>query len=390
MNSKNRWRALIIAVIAVGVVLAIQFGIFPFHGKEEQIASTSVTPSAADNVPPQSSPRKASASITASEQGETIAEFNPYEDEQIKAQIMQVADLYEQASKYPHYSQPIQDPANTGELEPFEATEVDTPFPLEDLDEPVRLQIATDRFQYFPGDVIQVRMILVGVSEDSFITATATVAGARGDLPLAAELNRVPGTAMEFRANLDTKLVPASSFSQEMLLKVNVTVDQSPMFSTLGFRFNEAPATVVGIPYARINGDSLDIPLQYTVYLDGYYFASAILAEQSSGRALIRLQAEGRMPVGNGVLTMRAHNAALRAAGSEGPYVVRSINSYRGAEDGEAFDMPASSAQAQYAVQGFPFSDYPDTAYHDPDNEERIEFLKKLGGVQQESPVADE
>ena len=307
-------------------------------------------------------------------------EFNPYADEQLKAQIMQIADLYERNSKYPHDSQPILDGEDAGEQEPFEASEVDTPFPLEGL-ENIRVRVATDKFQYFPGDVIQVRVNLSGVPEDVFVAVNAVIASNQGDTPLAGGLNQVPADDLQFETQFDTSLVPASAFSAEMILKVTATVDQKPMFTTLGFRFNIAPATLQAIPYVQANGAYLEIPLQYAVNTAGYYFVSAILADQASAQPLVRLQAEGRMPQGNGVLTLKAHQGALRAVGSEGPYILRSINSYRGAEEGETFDLPANSVQPEFYIQGFPFGEYSDEPYSNAENDERLEFLKDIGNA---------
>ena len=293
---------------------------------------------------------------------------------------MQIADLYERNSKYPHDSQPILNEEDAGEQEPFEASEVDTPFPLEGL-ENIRVRAATDKFQYFPGDVIQVRVNLSDVPEDVFVAVNAVIAGKQGDTPLSGGLTQVPADDLQFETQFDTSLVPASAFSAEMLLKITVSVDQKPMFTTLGFRFNVAPATLQAIPYVQANGAYLEIPLQYAVNTAGYYFVSAILADQATTQPLVRLQAEGRMAQGNGVLTLKAHQGALRAVGSEGPYILRSINSYRGAEEGETFDQPANSVQAEFYIQGFPFGEYSDEPYSNKENDERLEFLKDIGNA---------
>ena len=308
--------------------------------------------------------------------------FDPYEDEAIRAQMMQVADLYEQASRYPHFSQPILNPDQVKEPEPFKETEVDTPFPVEGIDEPIRLLAATDRYQYFAGETISVRLQVLGAPGDTFIQAVAVMSGARGDTPLSAPLNPTNENLTEFQGSFDTGLVPPGILTTEMLLKLQVGVGEQTLFTTVPFRYSDAAAQLVAVPYVRQEAEYLLIPLQYTVYSPGYYFAGAVLEDAESGRPLLQLQAEGPLNQGNGVLTLKAHFQALRAMGSEGPYVLRSIKTYRGAEDGEAYDLPASSAQQRFEIQGFPFEQYDDTAYQDELAAERIEFLRNLGAVE--------
>ena len=375
---KNKYRYAAIAGLCLLLIAAVNYFWTDKSDPDGALlnSSASVTPTSVDKQPPVLTKKK-----EPKDDVDLVVmkdEFNPYADEQLKAQIMQIADLYEQNSKFPHDSQPILNEEDAGEQAPFEASEVDTPFPLEGLKN-VRVRVATDKFQYFPGDIIRVKVNLTGVPEDVFVSVNAVIASNQGDTPLQAVLNQVPAEGLQFETQFDTGLVPASAFSPELLLKVTTTVDQKPMFTTLGFRFNIAPATLQAIPYVRTNGAYLEIPLQYVVNTPGYYFVSAILADQASAKPLIRLQAEGRMPQGNGLLLLKAHQAALRAVGSEGPYVLRSINSYRGAEDGETFDQPASSVQAEFSIQGFAFSEYSDEPYSNQENDERLEFLKEIG-----------
>lgn len=379
MNKKYRY-----AVIAGLCVLLLLVANYLFDDKNTQSTSSIANVQNPGPQIPIESEKPASTNKKEAEDEIDLVvmedEFNPYANEQLKAQIMQIADLFEQNSKYPHDSQPILNEQDSGEQEPFEASEVDTPFPLEGLKN-IRVRAATDKFQYFPGDVIQVRVTLSGVPEDVFISVNAVIASKQGDTPLSANLNQVPADETQFETQFDTSLVPISAFSPEMLLKITVTVDQKPLFTTLGFRFNVSPATLQAIPYVQANGAYLEIPLQYAVNTPGYYFVSAILADQNSAKPLVRLQAEGRLPQGNGVLMLKAHQGALRAAGSEGPYTLRSINSYRGAEDGEAFDQPANSVQTEFSIRGFPFSEYSDEPYSNKENDERLEFLKSIGNA---------
>jgi len=346
-----------------------------------------------DHEPLTAQPEKATPSIVNAPKGkpepqpdQATDDYNPYEDEALKAQFKQIADLYRESAKYPHFSQPINNPESVRDYEPYEKTEVDTLFPDEDGGTPIRLQAALEKYQYFSGDTIFARIRVVGAPANAYVSVVATIAGPVGDTPLKSEMQPTDAGLSEFQVQFDTQLAPPGSFAPEMLMKFIVAVNEQTLFTTVGFRYADASALLLAVPYARQEAEYLNIALQYSVFQAGYYFANAILADAQTGRPLIRLQAEGNMPQGNGLLTMRAHSQALKAAGSEGPYFLRSIQTYRGANDGEQFDAPANITQRQFEVQAVPFSQYDNVDYNDPLNDERTDFLDNVGDVDSEKP----
>ncbi len=310
---------------------------------------------------------------------------DPYANEAIRAQLLQVADLYAEASKYPHTSQPIRNPDLARDPKPFEETEVDTPFPLEDQDQPIRLLAAVDRYQYFLGDSITARLHVVGAPADTFVQAKATISGSQGDTPLTATLNPDDETLTSFTSSFDTRVAPRGMLSNEMMLKLQVEIGDETLFTTVPFRYAEAAAQLIAVPYARQEADNLAITLQYSVFQAGYYFVRAILEDARTGQPLLQLQGESRLNQGNSTLQLNAHISALRAMGSEGPYVLRSVQTHRGAEVGETYDVPASTSQARFSVPGFPFEQYDDIPYQDDQAAERLEFLESFGAQDRET-----
>jgi hypothetical protein len=309
-------------------------------------------------------------------------EINIYENEQIKAQFMEVAQAYSETAKYPHFSQPITNPDQVAVPEPFEFTEVDTPFPVDSQEQPLRLSLATDKSQYFLGDVIIARLVLRNAPENADVEVSAILASlTSGDTSVEVEFSLVEGSANEYRANIDPSVVAAEEIGAELLLKVGVKVNDDGLASTIGIRYDSAAARLTNISYARVQGEYLDIQLQYSVLVNGYFFTNAVLQDAVSGKPLLRLQAEGAMTESNNFMTMRAHIQALKASGSEGPYLLTNIAGYRGAERGESLDTPISSAQQNYQIQGYRFDLYDDVEYEDDLAKERIEFLTKLGAV---------
>jgi hypothetical protein len=170
-----------------------------------------------------------------------------------------------------------------------------------------------------------------------------------------------------------------------MLAKLNITLGSRQLFTTVGFRYAVASAEVVGVRNTFVDGPNLVIPLQLNVYQSGYYFLNGVLEDLQTGQPLIKLQSEARLSQGNAVLTLNAHIAALRQQGSEGPYVLRSIQIHRGSEVGEIYDSPASSLQTRFSVQGFPFSEFDDQEYVDEHGQETVDFLEDAGSLGNDS-----
>lgn len=379
---KRVWLALSLMLL---LTIAVLFWSTDKNVSEQIVAQT---PSASDvtksDIPEQAF--KAENAFAAVE--EPTEEFNPYESEVFKAQILQVADLYAENAKYPINSKPILNPADAKVMQPFEETEVDTPFPSEDGSGKIRLSAAVDKYQYFLGDPIDVRLQLTGAKEGIFINAVATLSGAKGDTPLSSTMSPTDQKLTAFTTRFDTSIAPPSLMSPEMLMKITVTVGDQQLFTTVGFRYALASAQLISISHVRQNAAELIIPLQYNVFQDGYYFVKAILEDAEDSRPLIQLQSEGRLAQGNAILELRAHVSALKAQGSAGPYILRSVQTYRGAEVGETFDSPASTSQQRFSIPGFPLSDYEDAEHEDPLSTERIEFLRGLGAVN-EDPVEE-
>ena len=327
--------------------------------------------------------KKQIPSTEAIEDGEV--EFNPYESEVFKAQIQQVADLFEETSRYPVGSRPVTNPDSVREPAPFEQNEVDLPFSNDgDLENAIRISAATDTFQYYQGQKITVRVRISGAPIDTFINVTGNLSSSVGDLPYPLNFQASDATLTEFVSEFDTQIVQPGLMTPEMVAVVKVNVGDQDMLTTVSFRYDQPSAQVIGTLPSRVEGPNLVIPLQVSVSQTGYYFVRAVLEEAGSSKPLIELQNEGPLTAGNGLLDLNAHIAALKYHQSEGPYTLRSIKLHRGAELGEALDVPGATMQKQFPIQGFPFSSYVDEEYVDELAQERLAFLRQMGAVDEE------
>jgi len=379
---KSTWVIFSILVLVSVIVLW-------FTGKNPEQANT-VSVGVSQTLPT-SAPVKLTKPVTSIKKKAVIKvepedEFNPYENEVLKAQLQQVSDIYAENIKYPITSQPIYNPEDAREYKEFEQSEVDLPFPEGDDDEnPIRISAATNTFQYFEGDTVAVRVQISGAPQDTFIQVNGVLSGANGDLPIQGVFEPSDQSLSEFSAAFDTKLAPANLLTPEMLVKLNVTVGDRPLFTTVAFRYAVASAQIVAVQQVRPEGPNLVIPLQLNVFQSGYFFVNGVLEDARTGRPLLQLQAEKRLVQGNALVDLTAHISALRRQSSEGPYVLRSLRTYRGAEVGENFDAPASSSQARFNIQGFPFTAYDDQEFVDQQGQERLEFLRGLGAVDEDA-----
>ena len=86
------------------------------------------------------------------------------------------------------------------------------------------------------------------------------------------------------------------------------------------------------------------------------------------------------MRQGNDQLVLKAHQQALKDAGSPGPYRLRVMKSFRGAEPGEGNDVPTAISQSAYAIPAYAFENYDDIPFSDPAVKERLDELKSLTG----------
>ncbi len=316
-------------------------------------------------------------------------DFSDFESEVFKSQVKNIANQYANTARFPVGSQPIINVADARQPEPFEETEVETPFDT-GSGLTIGVSAAVDKFQYFTDDRINVRVELTGLEDGVFVKAEAIISGPQGDTSLTDNLEAVGSTQSVFTGSFDTSLTSNENFSTEMFVKILIEVGGEPFFTTVAFNYATTSAQLVGLGLTQPRGANLEIPFEYTVFQSGYYFVSAVLKDQQTGKPLIALQTEGIMRQGNGQLVAKAHIQALKEAGSEGPYLLTNIKAYRGAERGEKFDVPASTVRNQYKIGVYQFTEYNDEAYQDPLVQERVEFLNQLGSLEGEESTSGE
>jgi hypothetical protein len=309
-------------------------------------------------------------------QEEVESDDFPSDEIIFQAQFSQIADTYMDTAQFPVGSQPIRNPNDVYEPAPFEDAKFSIPFPMQGGGT-LNVKLALDKFQYFQGETIDVQLTVNGAPSSAYVEVTSELASSKKDLQTPVELNSSNGSF--FIGSVDTSSISDSEFTPEMLFKALVKVDGEEFFITQGFRYFQSSADVVGIGRVEVNGANLDIPVKLDVDESGYYFLRAVLEDAQTGKPLVSLQSEGRFSKGSRKLLLQAHIQALKFSASEGPYNLRNIKLYRGADENEDFDVPGKSLEKSYAVPGFSFDQYDDVKHVDPIALERAEFLRSLG-----------
>lgn len=307
--------------------------------------------------------------------------LNPYESEAIKAQFMQVADQYESAMRYPADSQPIAGEAGLAKYLPPDLADVEMPFPLPGYEQPLRVALQLERYQYFYGESIPVAVSIKGGPKGGRIHAAVQLKSLNGQTFKQQTLQEDDETGLLYavlQPGMDSLRWP-----KELQVLALVELEGENMSVSAPLKYNAPSAVIVQTNASSVSGAYLSIPVLIQVNEPGYYFLSGNLYSDNTGQPLIHLEAEGRLLEAFGTLNLKAHIAALKVSGDEGDYQLRDMRLIRSAEDNEQTDVAGRSLQVLYHVGGYPFSAYQNAAYEDPDAKERLAFLRNLGAIGQ-------
>jgi hypothetical protein len=310
-----------------------------------------------------------------------VQEENPYATEVVKSQLMQIADMYEEASRYPAYSQPVTSMEDLKRFLPPEEAATDTPFPLDHQKYPVVLSVKLAKRQVFEGQPIKIAVDLKNLPNSPSVSARATIIAMDGTTLWETQLEEVTASSNQakFTGDIDTDSDVATHWPPEMQVIVTVNVDEHRLISSVPLRFNPPSALLTDVESPLQSEAFLKIPLWFSVQNPGYFFISANLFSANTGLPVAHLEGQGRMNNPKERLFLDAHVSALQISGDEGPYILKNLSITRAAEDNEDYDLAGMSINEEWPIDGFHFDSYDQTPYVDELAQERTEFLRKLG-----------
>ncbi|MEM0910565.1 MAG: hypothetical protein AAGJ37_06290, partial [Pseudomonadota bacterium] len=301
--------------------------------------------------------------------------------ESLTTTIQEIASMYEAQSRYPHYSTPVVDKELAKSQAPFQEARVTSPT-FDQFGEllPLTLSASTDKLDYAIGEPVIIQVVLDGAENLSSIFSSAEIKPVDSNQNAHKRLKLLPfdNRQDELRASFNSNLLKIEKGAQEFLAVITVEVDGHQHLTTVPFTVNEVSAELLAIKDSKQANDFLEISLDFEVHDEGYYFVHGYLDDANSLEPLLVLQTEGKMRSGRDQLILRAHHQALKDAGSQGPYLLRVVNAFRGAAPGESNDVIVKLSEESYSIPDFAFDGYDNTPYEDPNTKRRIDALKSL------------
>lgn len=320
---------------------------------------------------------------TATKAPTSKAKPEPFANAEMKAQLKRVADMYEYQSQFPSYSYPIS-ATNLQQFIPNRHIPTALPMKGLGLGDDLTLQLGLNKFQYFWGETIDATVTAnlgenteVTFAEFQLVTADGKSIFTQGGSSSSVSLSSNQATASLILSEVN---VPSE---QDFYVVASVRyANQSDRFEIrTPLKISHKVGEVEGVSDSYVEGSHLMIPVKVDLDDTGYYVLSANLYSDNN-EPLMNLSAKGKFSAYDDIIELKAHYSALSAKQSEGPYQLddfelKMLPAKPGAKSGygqvpdEAFD-----------VQGYPFKDYDQSPYVDPNVEAKVEFLRTLSTSQ--------
>jgi hypothetical protein len=297
-------------------------------------------------------------------------------DEDIKLKLQRISSAYESQAQYPSFSVPINPDELASKYLPDNPVANDLPAKLTDPNSPT-LSIKTNQSRYYYGDALTAQVEIQGLSSDEHSAVSARLVS---DQQILAHATVFPVEGSEHSYVLDFSELRLTDVDWKQELTVDVE------FQFLGETYQRGSsieylttiASVDQVASAEVYEDFLTIPVYISTEKSGYHRVRANLYDAKSGTPLVHLRAEGSIE-GSGALTLKAHIAALKHAGSEGPYELRDISLQRLPSKPDYITEFGRVEQTSFQVEGYSFSEYLDRPYHNEKAQRIAKELRRLG-----------
>ncbi|MFV1873136.1 MAG: hypothetical protein ACMZ64_07435 [Oleiphilus sp.] len=316
------------------------------------------------------------------------ADENPFEGQEVKVRLQQVAEQFAEEIRYPAFSKPIRNKYELIKYLPNRSIESSRPINLEDVDAEVnedspRISLKSSKFRYYQGEQVLAEAQVTGIEETSSISLSAYVMSERKVIASAVDVSRLSTDHDQSSKGYSIRFADLSHLSSghdgDMDVVAEFTIDgQSYPVSTL-IRYPKVVATLESVGSAEVQDEYLMIPINIKTSSPGLFSISGNLYDAESDTPLVHLNAIEELSAESGVIQLKAHIVALKKMGHEGPYELKDISLSRGPSEPN-FVMEQGRVDIETAsVAGFSFSDYEDVPYVDERAQARLNFLTQLG-----------
>ncbi|WP_020407625.1 hypothetical protein [Hahella ganghwensis] len=305
---------------------------------------------------------------------------NPYFEQEVKARLAQVADVYADQIRFPTFSMPITDQDALQKYLPNQSFAATLPLDFKDENSPTIL-LKTDKRQYFTGETIQAIVTINGLADGAWVQVEGRLVES-GKTLVQATASRIEGAAPGYRLRFNPNEISRTPASTELRAVASLTIDGQVHEVGTPVTYTEGIATLTHVDVAQVNGEYLEIPVHIETDNPGYHELGANLYSADSEQPLVHLTAQHEVRSSRGIIPLRAHISALKEKGHPGPYKLKDIMLARMPAPPTYTTEYGRSSKESFAIAAHGFDEYDDVPYVDEEAQKRLEFLRQLGSTQ--------
>lgn len=297
-------------------------------------------------------------------------------DDEMKSKLQAIGDAHEAQASFPEFSQPISPDELEGKYRGNTPVASDLPADLKDPSSP-SMSILTDGFRYYPGDQLVANAAISGLSaeESSAVTAQLLL----GDDEVArASVTSAQDQPHSYFLDFSALQFDDVSWKAELTLQVTFNFRGEQYLRSATVEYVSTMASVDGVAQSQVQDEYLEIPVHVSTEKPGRHRLQANLYDASTGEPLVHLNVENHVD-STGLLVLKAHIAALKASGSEGPYTLGDLVFTRMPTSPEYITEYGRVNQGRYQVGEHSFEEYLDKPYVNQKATRIARELRRIG-----------
>lgn len=301
-------------------------------------------------------------------------------DEGMQHEMLRVADIYEQRSKYAPYSLFLSN-QQSDLIQPNQSHESPRAYDIDGQN--VSILIKPKNYRFSVGQAIEVDVQVTSSKEglksmtSLAINLVATVS--KEQWPLKTVNSMELEGSRSIQAVFDTSSEIGSLNESDYSVVVSASFNnESPIRQSAPIKIVNSIAEITGLGSNRIENNDLIIPIKIEADKAGYYQVSASLFDLASNSAISFLIAKERLSRGSNSLEAKVQGLVLRDKGFSGPFRLQGITLVKKSERPGMPEEYGISAES-YDVDAVELNDFESIPYEDPMTEQRLEFMRSIG-----------
>ncbi len=301
-------------------------------------------------------------------------------DEGMQHEMLRVADIYEQRSKYAPYSLFLSN-QQSDLIQPNQSHESPRAYDIDGQN--VSILIKPKNYRFSVGQAIEVDVQVTSSKEglksmtSLAINLVATVS--KEQWPLKTVNSMELEGSRSIQAVFDTSSEIGSLNESDYSVVVSASFNnESPIRQSAPIKIVNSIAEITGLGSNRIENNDLIIPIKIEADKAGYYQVSASLFDLASNSAISFLIAKERLSRGSNSLEAKVQGLVLRDKGFSGPFRLQGITLVKKSERPGMPEEYGISAES-YEVDAVELNDFESIPYEDPMTEQRLEFMRSIG-----------